>query len=112
MNHLLKGLLVVALCMSFTCCASVGNNFDETRVSRIEKGVTTESDLIRMFGPPNNRTVNGNGTRVLEWTYVASQVKAESFIPYAGSFMGGTDSAHKNMRVTLNASGRVTDYTV
>jgi len=107
-----KAVTIFAVVVALAGCASVGNNFDENRASNIEKGVTTESELIRMFGPPNNRTVNGNGTKVLEWTYVQSEVKGESFIPYAGSFLGGTNSAQKSMRVVLNAQGRVSDYTV
>jgi hypothetical protein len=108
----LKLVAIFAVAIAVTGCASVGNNFDENRAANIEKGVTTESDLIRMFGEPNNRTVNGNGTKVLDWTYVQSEVKGESFIPYAGSFLGGTNSAQKSMHVVLNAAGRVADYTV
>ena len=69
-------------------------------------------DVKVAFHEAANRTVNGNGTRVLEWTYVQSEVNGESFIPYAGAFLGGSNSAQKSMTVFLNSEGRVSDYTV
>ena len=39
-----------------------------------------------------------------------SQVKGESFIPYAGEFLGGSNSAQKSLSVTLGSNGRVLEY--
>lgn len=91
-------------------CASAGNNFDESKVSQIKKGDTTEADLVKLFGPPANRAINGEGVTTLTWMYAEANVKAESFIPYAGAFMGGTRGSNKSLSVTLVAD-RVTGYT-
>lgn len=102
--------LLVATALVFTVgCASTGNNFDDTRVSQIKKGETTESDLIRLFGDPVQRGVNSEGMTTMTWMYVEARVKGESFIPYAGPFVGGTRSKNKTLNVTLN-DGKVANY--
>ena len=90
-------------------CASVGNNFDENKITQIKKGETTEAQLVEMFGQPQNRTVNSEGQTTLSWIYAESSVKGESFIPYAGAFMGGHNSKSKSLNVTLQ-DGKVTTY--
>ena len=98
-------LLPIALVSAalFAGCASVGNNFDDSKVSQIKKGETTEAELIQIFGEPQNRNVNSEGRTVLilTWTYAESKVRGESFIPYAGAFMGGHDTKSKSLTVTL-----------
>jgi hypothetical protein len=91
-------------------CASVGQNFDDSKVSRIEKGVTTEADLNTLFGAPTSRSVNSEAQTILMWTYVESSVTGKSFIPYAGAFVGGNRSRNKTLTVTL-ADGKVVGYT-
>lgn len=100
----------LAVAALFSSCASAGNNINESRVTEIRRGSTTESDLIRMFGPPNQRSISGNGESVLTWTYIQANVTPASFIPYAGAFMGGTQSANKSLTVFLRGN-RVTNYT-
>ena len=90
-------------------CASTGNNFDESKVSQIKKGVTTEAELVQMFGQPQNRAVNSEGQTTLMWHYSEGRVKGESFIPYARPFIGGCTSAHKMLTMTL-ADGKVTSF--
>lgn len=85
-------------------CASVGNNFDESKISEIKKGQTTESDLTNMFGPPENRSINSDNGLTLAWIYSEAKVKGESFIPYAGPFLGGTRAQSKTLSVTLTNS--------
>jgi outer membrane protein assembly factor BamE (lipoprotein component of BamABCDE complex) len=99
--------LLAVLAMS---CASVGNNFDESKISQIKKGETTEADLVAMFGEPQNRSVNSDSGLTLTWIYSEAKVKGESFIPYAGPFLGGTRSKSKTLSVML-ADNKVTTYT-
>ena len=103
-------LVLAALVASILAgCASVGQNFDESKISQIKKGETTEADLIQMLGQPQSRTLNSEGQSILTWTYTESKVKGESFIPYAGPFMGGTRSATKTLNVTLQ-DGKVVSF--
>jgi hypothetical protein len=96
----LSGLLC-GLTLFAASCASVGNNFDDTKISDIKKGQTTEADLVKMFGDPENRTVNSDSGLTLTWIYSEAKVKGESFIPYAGAFMGGTKAKNKTLSATL-----------
>jgi hypothetical protein len=106
-------LLLTGLCtavLSLFGCASSGNNFDESKISAIKKGVTTETDLVQWFGEPQNRSVNSESIVSLNWTYAEARVKAESFIPYAGAFMGGGKSKVKSLQVQI-ADNKVTGFT-
>lgn len=85
-------------------CASVGNNFDESKISEIKKGQTTETDLVRMFGEPQNRMMNSDNGLTMTWMYSEAKVKGESFIPYAGAFMGGTRAKSKTLSAVLTNS--------
>lgn len=99
------------LCLALVVgCASVGNNFDEGKLSQIKKGETTEAQLVEFFGNPQNRTVNSDAVVTMTWMYAESTVKGESFIPYAGAFMGGSRSKTKSLTVLL-ADNKVTSYT-
>lgn len=105
-----RSLLAIACTALIAGCASTGNNFDEGKLAQIRKGQTTEPELVQSFGEPQNRSVNSEGVATLTWVYAEASVRAESFIPYAGAFMGGTRSKAKTLTVTL-ADGRVTGYT-
>ena len=114
MNTQLKAILTLSLAVIInilvTGCASTGTNFDQSKVSQIKKGETTEADVIQMFGQPENRSVNSDGIVSLTWMYHESKVKGQSFIPYAGTFMGGTRSKGKTLMVMLGADGKVTSF--
>jgi outer membrane protein assembly factor BamE (lipoprotein component of BamABCDE complex) len=106
----------VFLAFSFACvlfligCASMGNNFDEGKLSQIKKGETTETELIQMFGEPMHRSVNSDGLTTLVWMYAQTAVQGQSFIPIVGGFMGGANSSSKTLAVTL-ADNKVKDFT-
>ena len=105
----LSGILC-CLALFAASCASVGNNFDDTKISQIKKGETTEADLVKMFGEPQNRSVSSENGLTLTWIYSEAKVKGESFIPYAGAFMGGTRAKSKTLSVIL-ADNKVTSFT-
>ena len=110
MNDKWKLLSNLALVIIVTGCASTGQNFDESKVSQIKKGETTEAELTQMFGQPTNRSISSEGTTMLMWTYVEARVKGESFIPFAGAFVGGTTSKQKTLSVNLGPDGKVQNF--
>jgi hypothetical protein len=105
----LSGILCL-LALFAVSCASVGNNFDDSKISEIKKGETTEADLVKMFGEPQNRSISSENGLTLTWIYSEAKVKGESFIPYAGAFMGGTRSKMKTLSVML-ADNKVSSFT-
>lgn len=98
----IAGFVGLFVCLSFVGCVSTGTNFDESKVSQIRKGETTEADLVRMFGKPNNRTTqmtDGKTSTVLTWAFVKSNA-------FGGPLMS-TDVKMKTLGVFLDASGKV-----
>ncbi len=91
-------------------CASSGTNFDQGKVTQIKKGITTESELVQMFGAPEERTMDSRGQTYVTWSYTESRAKVGSFIPGADVFLGGTKSSQKILMVTLDTSGKVVDF--
>jgi hypothetical protein len=90
-------------------CASSGTNYDSTKVSDIKKGVTTEAQLVQMFGDPEQTTTNSEGDTILMWRYNEARANAASFVPGWSIFGGGTNTSNKMLRVTLK-SGIVSDF--
>ena len=109
LKFLLLQCLFATAMIFFAGCASVGNNFDDSKASQIIKGQTSEADLIQMFGQPQSRSMNSEGQTILNWMYSQSAVRGESFIPYVGAFVGGMNTKEKSLNVTLQ-NDRVVSY--
>ncbi|MDR1192503.1 MAG: hypothetical protein LBK60_12710 [Verrucomicrobiales bacterium] len=105
------GIVGVLAVITVAGCASTGNNFNMERTEKIQVGKTTKAQLVQWFGKPNRTSRSADGTQVLQWIYRQSSTKAAGFIPYAGAFMGGSDSSGKELTVHLR-HGVVTDYSV
>ena len=96
--------------LSLVGCMSVGNKFDPSRVSHIKRGVTTDTELVSMFGQPNQRGVDTNGAPTMDWIYGQTQVKPLTFVPIVGAFAGGATSQNMSLHVTLGANGKVKEF--
>ncbi len=103
-------VLIAAASVWLISCASTGTNFNESKVFQIKKGETTEAKLIQMFGQPVSREMNSEGQKTLTWNYVEARVKGESFIPYAGPFLGESRSKNKTLFVTSGPDGKVISF--
>lgn len=109
----MKTTLLYIITAALVCsCASVGTPIATQDISKIKKGVTTEPDLVRMFGTPTTKTLNSNGNVIMIWTHSAAQAKGTSFIPIAGAFVGGTNVQVQQLTVLLKKDGTVENYTM
>jgi hypothetical protein len=109
-NNFMKNALLLFFVVTLASCASVGTNFDSRKITDIQKGKTTEPQLVAMFGKPNSRGVNSENGSTLMWIYSEAQVKGSTFIPLAGAFVGGATSKTKTLTVRLDQSGTVSGY--
>ena len=112
MNHyrpIASAVLILGLITSADGCMSSGTNYDQTQVSQIKKGQTTEAQLVQMFGEPTQRMTDGDGNNHLTWTFTEAQANAASYVPVVGLFAGGTNGTTKSLFVTTK-NGVVTDY--
>jgi|ERR1043166_639201 hypothetical protein len=90
-------------------CASVRAELRREQSLPDQEGRNHRSRLDSDVGEPQNRTLNSEGQSILTWIYSESAVKGESFIPYAGPFVGGTRSKTKTLNVTLQ-DGKVVSF--
>lgn len=91
--------LILAGCATGTA----GRPIDEAQVKQIEKGVTTEVDLLSAFGQPQSRGMDSEGRVMLMWLFVKTQVKSMVF---TASIDQDTDT----LQVILNPDGTVFSY--
>ncbi len=110
MKRFTTGVFLGIVLLSSFGCMSSGTKIDQNRVTEIKKGETTEADVIQMFGQPNRSFVNSDGTKMLMWNYHESRTKGTTYIPYAGIFLGGSDSSSQSLTVNIGPSGKVTNY--
>ena len=95
--------VALALLASFLVlggCASVGRDFDETKVEQIRKGTTTRAEIEQWFGQPNDRApVEQPNGGVLRYTY-----------KYGKASWGGMSSSAKALVVEFDANDIVVDH--
>ncbi len=88
----------IMLCLMLVgCTASVGQNFDDSKLAHIKYDKTTRQDLISLFGEPSSETPFPEGQSILMWTW--SQAKT------------GTTTEGRTLTIRL-MNGKVKSYTV
>lgn len=82
----MKKLFVLLLCLSFVGCATVGKQVNQSNAEKLQKGVTTKAEVIKIFGQPSSQSFNQAGKVI--FTYIGCQVKntAWNFIPVVSVF--------------------------
>jgi hypothetical protein len=89
---LMTGLLSACL----VGCATTGQRYDDGKIARIKKDLTTEAELLDWFGPASGRTLLPDGSKTLNWKY-----------PQA---MGHSTGSPGRLEVRLGSDDRVTTY--
>lgn len=77
----------------------MGQDFNEANISQIQKGGTTEADLVAWFGKPSNRFTTSEGMVTLMWTHYTSSYRVV-----------GSHTTGKTLSVTLGADGTVSNF--
>ncbi len=94
----MRCITVLALCLALSGCASSGHKITQQQFDQVQAGKTTTADLIGLFGEPNSRVYNSNGTQTLIWSYV--------YVGFAGI---GTQVQTASMNI--GSDGTVQGYT-
>ena len=87
------------------------SNLDEFK---IEKGKTTEKELVNRFGPPAGTVTRGDGTKILNWSDTGGQGHINmmgAFLPFVPTKTVDVDSTSKPLSATVR-DGVVIDYTI
>ena len=79
-------------------------------MDQIHKGTTTKAEVIALLGQPMTDTLLPDGREMMLWSYSHAQVKAATFIPIAGAFVGGSDMKMTTFQVILTQQKVVVNY--
>ena len=86
-------------------CVSSGTKVSADDMAHLKTGVTTEKEVIAKFGPPNQSTTQGDGSRTDMYMHISSSVHAANFIPVVGLFAGGASSHTDTVTFTFDPQG-------
>ena len=111
-----KMALAVALAVTFTGCASSGNqklkSETETSVqSKIHEGKTTKVEVKTLFGSPDAVSYTDGGNEIWKYSFAKVKVNGTSFIPFYGLFHNGTNGTKKELTI-LFKDNTVQKYTM
>jgi outer membrane protein assembly factor BamE (lipoprotein component of BamABCDE complex) len=107
-----KIFLGAFLVLAVAGCSSVGTPIARDKVNQIQVGLTTEQDVLRMFGVPSTKTIDISGRQVLSWIFSSASAKPQTFIPVAGAFIGGYNTRLQQLTVLIDKKGRVESWTL
>lgn len=113
-NRFVIVLSVSLLCCGLTACFGGENGHkeitDPSKLSQIQKGVTTKSQVKDIFGDPNGVTFNDNGDEVWTYSYDSHHVDPITLVPVVGAFAGGATAKSSSLVVTFGKNGIVKAY--
>ena len=67
---ILAGVVSLWVVGCATCCRDTsGQRYDDAKVAAIQRGVTTEAELVQWFGPPVSRLMGPDGAKGLNWKF-------------------------------------------
>jgi outer membrane protein assembly factor BamE (lipoprotein component of BamABCDE complex) len=101
-------ICTLSLALILGGCASYGVIVSEKQANQFKRGETTERDIVAALGRPSTIT-NTKGQRSIAYTGVQAQVRPETFIPFVGAFVGGSDAQTTSVAFSFDAAGRLLD---
>ncbi len=108
MHHIKRSLLTLISigALALAGCATSGTKIDPNVVNSFKPGVTTLADAEARLGQPSQTTHNSDGTTTLAYIFGSSKVSGSTFIPFAGAFVGHTDSQSQYTELVFDKGGR------
>jgi hypothetical protein len=100
-----------AALLLLSACATAGVKVSDEQATSFIIGQSTYSDVTARLGRPTMETITSDGTRTVSYSFVSTQARPESFIPYVGLLVGGADSETKLVMFRFNGSGKLIDTT-
>ena len=92
-------------------CATMGTKIEQSELAKIKDGVTTENEIIALFGAPSSKTVTDNGNILMLYVYTKASPKLSSFVPVVSLISSGTNSHQETLSVLLDENGIVKKHT-
>lgn len=105
-------LPATAILLTLAGCMSTGTQIKQEQLDGFTKGRTTYNEVVARLGQPNTVSTKSNGTRVALYTYVHSQARPESFIPFLGAVVGGADSKVNTAEFMFDQDNKLLEYSL
>jgi len=102
----MKTLTLLLLCVSIVGCATVGRKLDQSSVDRIQKGKTSQQEVLAWLGSPD-QIMRINGMETFSYRYVRAAAKPATYIPIVGAFAGGVNMQQQVVVVAFDEAGIV-----
>lgn len=90
-------------------CATAGRPIDQAGLSKIQRGVTTQAEVVQLMGEPNAISRDGYGNTYLVYLYSHSQVKPSTLIPVVGALAGGAKAKAQSATIAIGPDDKVTN---
>jgi outer membrane protein assembly factor BamE (lipoprotein component of BamABCDE complex) len=102
--RILGFVLTVALLAG---CAAGGVKVTDQQLGSLKPGETTEQQVTQLLGRPTMRTRMHDGSAMVFYSYYEAKVRPETFIPFAGAFVGGTDTRTNTVMLRFDQDGKL-----
>lgn len=108
-------IMILGVSFFLTGCAAdsgntkLANTSNEQIKSAFVKGQTTQEEVKKVFGEPNDIDIMSNGQIKWVYTYIAHSAMVKSFIPVVNLFSSGTDDTTKKL-VLIFKDGILVDF--
>ncbi len=103
--------LVVGAALGLAACgAQSGTKVEQSQVQQFEVGKTTYDEVVVTLGPPTSSSISSDGTRTAVYSYAEYRTRPETFIPFAGAFIGGADTETSSATFMFDRDNVLTSY--
>lgn len=106
-------LLQIALLSTMTIflfgCATVGSKIDTNNISKLEKGVTTKSQVIALFGKPITETNHATGSTFL-YIFAKTTPSPSTYIPVVNLFHSEMNTSTNSLSIDFDKDNIVTNF--
>jgi len=103
------GILVLG-CVLIGCTTSRGLQIDPLIVSQITEGVTTEGEVMGLFGEPLTREENDEGKVILTYDYTHLDANKARYYPVINMMAGKFTIFKQSLAILFNEQGTVEKY--
>lgn len=100
-----KTIYALSFALLVTGCMSAGMNVKPEQVQAFQPGKTTRGEIETALGRPNVVKNLSNGTVSLIYQHVDVRVRGETFIPFIGALVGGSDVSTNEVTFNLDKNG-------
>lgn len=107
-----KTKIVVAALLISSCLTSWAwfpPSITREKLNQIKVGVTTEAELVHLFGAPTTRFIDLRQRVADDW-FRSVPMPWSGYLPLIGQFCGGLDVEAQQLSVLLTPDGRVIKF--